>query len=142
MAASITEEIAIPEQSPMQRLGLAAERVAALRQELKGWKAEYDQALEAVLAAEPKFESSKFLKAVGKNGLMYREGSVGIVRTTRTVRKLDQGEFSDRYQKEFLQYANISLEDAEKVVGKDRISEMCDLDTSYVYKVVDLGGPV
>ena len=139
MAASIAEEIAIPEQSLMQKLGVAAERVAALRQELKGWKAEYDQALEAVLVTEPKFEQTKFLKAMRKNGLMYREGSVGIVRTTKTNRKLDQGEFSNRYQKEFLQYANISLEDAEKVAGKDRISEMCDLDTTYVYKVVDLG---
>lgn len=139
--AGTLETLEMPSQSPMQMLGMAASRIAALKEELKGWQDEYNSMLQAILETNPVFEDSKFLKSTHVKGQMYKADGVGIIRSTRTSRKLQQGEFAEKYPKEFLMYANISLTDAEKVIGKDRILELCDLETNYVYKVIDLSVP-
>lgn len=130
-----------PEQSDMAHLGLATKRIAALRDELKSWQDEYDKRLQAILDTAPKFTDSKFLKGVHKKGQMYKADGIGIIRSTRTSRKLRQSEFAERYPEEFRAFASIGLTDADNSVGKDRVAELCDLDTSYTYKVIDLTKP-
>ena len=77
MAASLTESVELPVMTPMQRLALANDRLAELKAEAKRWQAEYDESLDAVLSASPKFERSKFLRATGgkANGYMYKGNS-------------------------------------------------------------------
>ena len=134
---AITDAVQMPEQTPMQRLGLAAERVAALRAELKLWTEDYKAALEAVLAGNPTFARSRMGSEI------YKDGPVGLIRKEKVVRKLQQYEFYQAAKEDFALNANLSIENAEKIAKAHDLDleEFIDRDRTYQYKVVDLRGP-
>lgn len=124
------------EMSAMQKLALASDRLAELKAEAKRWQAEYDAMLEEVLAASPKFASSKFLKAAKSKGDAYQVDHVMLIRSPVVRRIIRQDEFIEKYPKEFMQIGVVAIKDAEAAIGSDRLSEICDLKTDYRYKVV------
>lgn len=140
MAASM-QSIELPAMTAMQRLALANDRLAELKAEAKRWQDEYDSCLETVLATSPKFERSKFMKAAGK-GDAYKDGHVMLIRSPVIRRIIRQDEFIEKYPKEFMQIGVVAIKDAEAAIGKDRLSELCDLSTDYRYKVVRAEVPV
>lgn len=130
------ETIEVPAMPVMQRLALASDRLAELKAEARKWQEEYDACLEAVLAGSPKFESSKFLKAAGAKGDAYQSDHVMLIRSHVTRRIIRQDDFIETYPDIFHQIGVVAIKDAEAAIGKDRLSELCDLSTDYRYKVV------
>lgn len=133
---AISEPVQIPAMTDMQKLALAAERLAAARAEAKSWQAEYDDCLERVLSTTPKFERTKFMKATSGSGEAYKEGGVSLIRSPVVKRIIRQDDFIERFPDVFRQIGVVTIKDAEAAVGKDKLSEVCDLSTEYRYKVV------
>ena len=139
--ASLVGSIELPATTGMQRLGRAAQRVEALKEELKSWQEEYDNQLQAVLETNPAFAESKFLKAAHAKGQMYKADGIGIIRTPVVRRTIRQDEFIERYPEIFSQIGVVAIKDAEAAIGKDKLSELVDLETTYRYKVVSMEAP-
>ena len=128
-------------QPPMQRLGLAASRIEALKEELKAWQDEYDTHLQAVLETNPHFAESNFLKSAHLPGQMYKAEGFGLIRTPVVSRIIRREEFLEKYPEKFQKIGVVTIKDAEAAIGKDKLSELCDLETTYRYKVVSMEAP-
>lgn len=141
MAGTI-ETLDIPASlSPMQKLGMAAQRIEALKEELKAWQEEYDACLKSVLEAGATFTDSKFLKSARLKGQMYKADGVGLIRTPVVSRTIRRDEFIKKYPVEFQKIGVVAIKDAEDAIGKDHLAELCDLKTTYRYKVVSMEAP-
>ena len=122
--------------SAMQKLALANDRLQELKAEAKRWQEEYDARLADVLETSPQFARSKFMKARDVKGDVYFADNVSLTRTPVVKRIIRQDEFIAKYPKEFMQIGVVAIKDAEAAIGSDRLTEICDLDTTYRYKVV------
>jgi hypothetical protein len=124
----------------MQKLGMAAQRIEALKEELKAWQGVYDSCLESVLESAT-FADSKFLKSARLKGQIYKSDGVGLIRAPVVSRIIRRDEFIEKYPEKFQKIGVVAIKDAEAAIGADKLSELCDLKTTYRYKVVSMEPP-
>lgn len=151
MAASVSEEILVG--SPLQELAAMRRRSDELQAQiteaeeaygirlLREQKAEIDATFSARLgeiAPTLLYEEDKFLKALKKKGESYREGSLKIVRTSRTTRAVLAEKFAAAFPQLLPVVSRIELTKADALVGKKTMEAYVEKKTTYSYEFQDM----
>lgn len=150
MAASISEEIQV---SPLQELAAMKRRSNELQVQISEAEEAYgirllrEQKMEADAVFSAKlnevapvlpYGEDKFLKALKKRGESYREGSLKIVRTSRTTRSVMTEKFAAAFPQLLPVVSRIELTKADALVGKKTMEEYVEKKTIYSYEFQDL----
>jgi hypothetical protein len=151
MAASTTEEIRMG--SPLQELAAMQRRSAEIAQQiseaeeaygirlLREQKAEIDAAFSARLgevAPTLPYGEDRFLKAIKRKGESYREGSLKIIRSSRTTRAVLTEEFAAAFPDLLKSVCKVELTKADALIGKKTMERYVEKKTTYSYELVDL----
>ncbi len=131
------EVVEIPKMPVIKRLALAQDRMTELKKELESWTKEYKTALDEVLPAAT-FGPDKFLEALKLKGDGWRADGYMLIRTQKRTRTIRISEFAAKYKDKFEKIATVKIKDAEAAVGKTALDELCDFETSFSYKVVNM----
>ena len=156
MAAVVTvEDVVIEPKTDLQRLAELNAQVEDFNREITEAEAiygikllkehrdlrmqEYKELLDKIVG-QVQFSEDRFLKAIKKKGDSYREGSLKLVRYSRTVRSVDPKRFITSYPDlELLaKVCKVEVGKAEIMIGKRELDPMCDKNVTYSYEVFDL----
>jgi len=151
VAASVSEEI--PMGSPLQELAAMKRRSSELQAQiseaeeaygirlLREQKADVDAEFSARLsevAPTLSYGEDKFLKALKRKGESYREGSLKIVRTSRTTRTVLAEKFAAAFPQLLPVVSRIELTKADALVGKKTMEQYVEKKTTYSYEFQDM----
>jgi hypothetical protein len=98
---------------------------------------EYSEELDRI-APVLEYSEDKFLKALKKKGESYREGSIKIMRTSRTIRNVLTEKFATAFPDLLKSVCKIELTKADALVGKKTMDAFVTKETTYRYEVVDM----
>jgi len=155
MQAIAEEEIVVlPELTPLQKLAAVKAQIEDFDKQIKSDKKlygitlleekmaehqkEYDQLL-AEIVPTLTFGEDKFLKALKKKGDSYREGSLKLIRSSTTRRKVLVEKFLATFPIEKIKKCcKIELGKADKAIGSDTMDEFVTKETTYDYELLDM----
>jgi hypothetical protein len=146
-------ELIIPAMTPMQELARMKRRSAEIEKQireaeeaygiklLREQKAMIDQEFSArinEIAPTLPYGEDKFLKTLKRKGESYREGSLKIIRSSRTTRFVLAEKFATAFPQLLPAVSRIELTKADALIGKKTMEEYVEKKMTYSYELIDL----
>jgi ATP-dependent DNA helicase RecQ len=83
------------------------------------------------------FQKNELLDQVKKSGI-HQQGNYILQSSTTSIRQLNLEAFKQLYPQVFMEIGSVTLTDADKILGRDEVTELCTLKESTKYSVKEI----